>query len=211
MPRKYRMTVFWVLMGVNLLFHIGPFLSVMNMQGAQNTTVNLANIPPEYNFLMFPANSVVIYKTEQLLATEKVGNLSRAVSAEYQEIKNGAVGVIDEGFVPVSDLRYLPEGDAQKYIKDWQNKIASSGYYTAGRWDAKDLPDGHKLVILELRDDKHARSYTYSYETDGNNLFNISPVRLASGIAMAAIFMVCIRFLFFAGVIWFIIVRIFRN
>ena len=211
MPKKYRMTAFLVLMGINFLFHVGPFISVMNLQGAESSTVNLANIPSNYNFLMFPAESAAIYKTEKFVHAEKVSNLNRAIGAEYQEIKNGAVGVSDEGFVPVSDLRYLPEVNAERYVKDWQNKIASSGYYTAGLWDLKDLTNGHKQVTLELRDDKHVRSSTYSYETDGKNLFNISSVRLASGIAMAAVFLLCVRFLFFAGIIWVVVARIFKS
>lgn len=201
--------MFIVLAGINLLLHLAAFIPVGTLQ--ESSEIDLSNIPSRYNFLMFPAGTAAIYKTEKFLTSEKVGVLARAVGGEYQEIKNGSVGVMDEGFVRVSDLRYLPEGDPEKYVKDWQDKIASSGYYTAGNWGVKDLANGHKQVALELRDDKHARSHTYSYETDGNKLFSITPVKVASGVAMGAVFLMIISFLFSTSIIWTIAGVVFKS
>lgn len=176
-----------VLLGLNALLHFGYLAGVIETNGAHSDEAVAVDpphtsLPEHFRFLLFPSAEVEVFDTEKFLPSERVGMLDRAVIADSGEVARGVVGVTDRGFVRLALLRYLPETavKGEMLVKEWEKTLIGLGIYTRGVWGVTDSSDGVKTVTLQLVDDKHGRSETYTYETDGVKVLRVYPKKNVS-------------------------------
>jgi hypothetical protein len=146
--------------------------------------------PPDFRFLMFPSDPVVVYRTPEVKAGQEVGEVDRALTASSSEIRDGIVRVplseTSAGYVRADEFAFLPQTHGAAQIDSWDQALRWRGY-TGGEWNARPVGDGWYRVRLRLADDVHARSDAFEYLTDGRTVERVLAPTHASALGVAAV------------------------
>ena len=175
--------------------------------------------PDIYKFVLFPKNqNVPVYEDEAMM--QPMGTLAEAVVVNGQEIKTGVVrtglfisGKYENVYVKLSDLSYLlDDGSTEQFIAKYNDTSRQINYSELMSWIAKRNKDGRTVVEYVSKDDKHARSTSYSYVTDGTNINTVYSIKSDSGITGASYFLYNFLFgIFLFGITFFFKKYFFQN
>ena len=207
-PTLFNKFIFYVVVVVLMsgVVHLYTnFISLGSLFSYKDDTQMFLQEPQNYKFLAFPIDdNVEIYSDETL---EKViGVLDKAVHVNGQEIKDGIVvaDLYEEGigYVKSNSLSFLPPNNDESYLK---RKIDISAQYGEEiKWKSSKKSDSLTFIEYSIEDDKHARSVTYSYKTDGVTISKVYKPLHRSGLDVFYI----LPFLLFLIVLVFMVRKI---
>src|SRR3989344_8353285 len=137
-------------------------------------------------YLMFPKDErVPIFTSKDLSADNTLGFLKRGVVTNPSERAGGVVEVSTDsgvGYLRLSDMRFLPpEGNnTNELVTEWEKALERLGE-TGSKWDYSTLDSGLKEVTFILNQNRYARSYNYTFTTDGEKIID-TQTKIKSGI-----------------------------